>query len=324
LSGLRTRLGRIEASSHSCVSGYRGSLRQVCRWNPRRVLQVSSSKFVLRMSCPDRVGVVSQITSHLASCGANILEAHHFLEPVSRRSVLRLVFSPESATIEPQSFGARIDDAMHSFDAEWTLRDLSSRIRVVVAVSRQGHCLMSLLHRWSSGSLPVDIVAVVSNHEDQRRLAEWYGLPFHYLPIESGVKPIQERRILDVMERASADLLVLARYMQILTADACRALQGRAINIHHSFLPGFKGAKPYHQAYQRGVKLIGATAHYVTEDLDEGPIIEQAVERVDHACTPEQLATIGNEIESVVLNRAVQWHAESRLFQFGSRTVVLR
>jgi len=195
---------------------------------------------------------------------------------------------------------------------------------VLVAVSKQSHCLKSLLHRWEVGTLPVDIVGVVSNHETQRRLVEWHGLPFHHLPIEPGRKEEQEEKLLALFARLEADLLVLARYMQILSENACRELAGRAINIHHSFLPGFKGAKPYHQAFVRGVKLIGATAHYVNGDLDEGPIIEQAVERVDHTQSAEQLTTLGNEIESVVLNRAIQWHAEHRIFEFGNRTVVLR
>jgi formyltetrahydrofolate deformylase len=285
---------------------------------------VTRPNYVLRLSCPDRVGVVATVTTHLAGRGANILEAHHFLDPVSSRSVLRIVFEPDTPALDEAAFGTEFGEAMRPLGIEWTLRSLADRVRVVVAVSKQGHCLMSLLHRWSTGTLPVDIVAVVSNHEDQRRLTEWHALPFHHLPIGPDGKEAQERRLLDVFHAARGELLVLARYMQILTPAACRELKDRAINIHHSFLPGFKGAKPYHQAYQRGVKLIGATAHYVNEDLDEGPIIEQAVERVDHTCTSEQLTTIGNDIESVVLNRAVQWHAESRVFEFGNRTVVLR
>lgn len=280
--------------------------------------------YVLRVSCPDRVGVVATVTTALATRGANLLEAQHFLDPVSGRSVMRLVFETQGETLDAGSFDKDFGAVIQPLGMEWSLRDQTDRIRVVVAVSRQGHCLNSLLHRWSTGTLPVNIVAVVSNHEDQRRLTEWHGLPFHHLPIEAGRKEEQERRMLDVFAEQRGELLVLARYMQILTGAACRELKDRAINIHHSFLPGFKGAKPYHQAYQRGVKLIGATAHYVNEDLDEGPIIEQAVERVDHTLSPEQLTTLGNEIESVVLNRAVQWHAENRVFEFGNRTVVLR
>jgi len=270
------------------------------------------------------VGVVATVTSHLAGCGANILEAHHFLDSVSNRSVMRIVFETGGQPIDETVFSRDFGAAMQPLGIEWTLRDQADKVRVVIAVSKHGHCLNSLLHRWSTGTLPINIVAVVSNHEEQRRLTEWHGLPFHHLPIEPGRKAEQERRMLDLFASSRGELLVLARYMQVLTTGACRELKDRAINIHHSFLPGFKGAKPYHQAYQRGVKLIGATAHYVNEDLDEGPIIEQAVERVDHTLSPEQLTTIGNEIESVVLNRAVQWHAESRVFEFGNRTVVLR
>lgn len=281
-------------------------------------------KYLLTLSCPDRVGVVATATSVLARGGSNVLEAHHFRDPLSNRSVMRVVFEPRSAQFEAEEFSAEFAAATASLGLTWALRDLARRIRVVVAVSRQGHCLNSLLHRWSVGTLPIDLVAVVSNHDDQRRLVEWHGLPFYHLPIGPADKASHERKLLEMFKKYEGELLVLARYMQILSGDACRELAGRAINIHHSFLPGFKGAKPYHQAYERGVKLIGATAHYVNEQLDEGPIIEQAVERVDHTLTPEQLTTIGNEIESVVLNRAVQWHAESRVFEFGNRTVVLR
>jgi formyltetrahydrofolate deformylase len=195
---------------------------------------------------------------------------------------------------------------------------------VLLAVSRQGHCLNSILHRWSTGTLPIEVVAVVSNHQDMRSLAEWHGVPYHYLPIIDGRKAEQEQRMIELFERSDSELMVLARYMQILTPEACRYFEGRAINIHHSFLPGFKGAKAYHQAFTRGVKLIGATAHYVTTDLDEGPIIEQEVERVDHTLSPEDLTVIGSEMESVALNRAIKWHAERRVFRNGTKTVVLR
>jgi formyltetrahydrofolate deformylase len=194
----------------------------------------------------------------------------------------------------------------------------------LIAVSRWGHCLNTLLNSWKLGSLPVEIVGVVSNHEAMRSVVEWYGLAYHYLPVEPAGKNEQEARLLNLFADSEAELLVLARYMQILSDQACAVLTGKAINIHHSFLPGFKGARPYHQAHARGVKLIGATAHYVTSDLDEGPIIEQAVERVSHANTPEQLVEIGRDIESVVLQRAVHWHAEHRVLLNGNKTVVFR
>jgi len=268
--------------------------------------------------------VVASVTSYLADRGANVLEAQHFRDELSNRSVMRIVFELTSAAPSLEAISKGFDDVARRLQITWQLHDVARRTRVLVAVSKQGHCLNSLLHRWSVGSLPIEIVGVVSNHDDQRRLVEWHGLPYRHLPVKPEAKRDQELQILGVFQELNAELLVLARYMQILTSEMCQELAGRAINIHHSFLPGFKGARPYHQAYARGVKLIGATAHYVNDDLDEGPIIEQAVERVDHTLSPEQLTTLGNEIESVVLNRAVQWHAEHRIFEFGNRTVILK
>lgn len=282
-------------------------------------------RFILTLSCLDQVGIVAAVTSELAAHGALITEAQHHREPLSGHAVLHVVFEAGGAVpLDRERLVRDFTTVAQRFDMTWNIHDAAKRPRVLVAVSKQGHCLNSLLHRWEVKTLPVEVVGVVSNHETQRRLVEWHGLPFHYLPIAPGCKAEQEERLLALFTQLKADLLVLARYMQILTDRSCRALAGHAINIHHSFLPGFKGAKPYHQAYARGVKLIGATAHYVNEDLDEGPIIEQAIERVDHTMTAEQLETFGNEIESVVLNRAVQWHAEHRVFEFGNRTVVLR
>ena len=298
---------------------------------------MNDSQHILTLSCPDRVGIVAAVTTFLAERGANILEAQHFRDGLSSRSVLRIVFELASAAAPGlDAIATGFEDVARRLQITWELHDATRRTRVLVAVSKHGHCLSSLLHRWSVGTLPVEIVGVVSNHEDQRRLVEWHGLPFRYFPIASagsaaapapvaaGEKAAQELRMLAFFREMQAELLVLARYMQILSGTTCRELAGRAINIHHSFLPGFKGARPYHQAHARGVKLIGATAHYVNDDLDEGPIIEQVVERVDHSMSPEQLTTLGNEMESVALNRAVQWHAEHRIFEFGSRTVILK
>ena len=281
--------------------------------------------YVLTLSCPDAVGIVAAVTTNLAQHGALVTEAQHFREPVSSSSILRIVFESGRATaLDIERWTREFVKLAEQFQMTWKIRHAATRQRVLVAVSKEGHCLKSLLHRWEVGTLPVDIVGVVSNHETQRRLVEWHGLSYHYLPIEPQGKAAQEQRLLGLFRELTADLLVLARYMQILSSELCRELTGKAINIHHSFLPGFKGARPYHQAHARGVKLIGATAHYVNDDLDEGPIIEQAVERVDHTMDPEQLTTLGNEIESVVLNRAIQWHAEDRIFEFGNRTVILR
>jgi formyltetrahydrofolate deformylase len=205
----------------------------------------------------------------------------------------------------------------------WQIEDTAQRVRVLIAVSKLGHCLQDLLYHWRSGVMPVDIVGVVSNHTDLRGLVEWHQIPFFHLPVTDETRNEQEAAILELMSRYRVDLLVLARYMQILSNEMCRAISGRCINIHHSFLPSFKGARPYHQAYERGVKIIGATAHYVTPDLDEGPIIEQAVERVGHEHTPERFQEIGRDLEAIVLARAVRWHAERRILLDGQRSVIL-
>jgi formyltetrahydrofolate deformylase len=287
-------------------------------------MNAGKPSFVLTLSCPDAVGIVAAVTGFLAGHEALITEAQHFRDPPSNSTILRIVFKAGGALpLDIDRISHAFGEVASRFNMKWHIHDLAERLRVLVAVSKQGHCLKSLLHRWEVGTLHINIVGVVSNHEEQRRLVEWHNLPFHYLPIEQGRKEEQEHRLLALFDELEAELLVLARYMQILTSRACQKLAGRVINIHHSFLPGFKGARPYHQAYARGVKLIGATAHYVNDDLDEGSIIEQAVERVDHTMSAEQLTTLGNEIENVVLNRAVQWHAEHRIFEFAGRTVVL-
>ncbi len=286
-------------------------------------LAPSIRNYIVTMSCPDGTGIVAAITGFIAERGGLITEAAHFVDEFSDRSFMRTTFRGDQLP-EREELARRFGPVAQKFRMDWALHDATARCRVLVAVSKQGHCLNSLLHRWSIGVLPIDLVGVVSNHDTHRRLAEWYGLPFHHFPIENGRKVEQEGRILNLFDAEHCDLLVLARYMQVLTDEACRCLAGRCINIHHSFLPGFKGAKPYHQAYARGVKIIGATAHYATADLDEGPIIEQGVERVDHTMSPDDLVEMGHDLESVVLNRAVRWHAEHRIFTAGNRTVVLR
>ena len=285
---------------------------------------MSQTSYVLRLSCPDRVGVVATVTSHLASRGANILEAHHFLDTVSNRSVMRIVFETSGQPIDESAFSREFGAAMQPLGIEWSLRDQADKVRVVIAVSKHGHCLNSLLHRWSTDTLPINIVAVVSNHEEQRRLTEWHGLPFHHLPITPGRKEEQERRMLDLFAASRGELLVLARYMQVLDEELCRNFAGKILNIHHSFLPSFAGAKPYHQAHRRGVKLIGATCHFVTPELDEGPIVEQDVIRVDHSDTPEDMVQLGKDIEKVVLARGLRAVVEDRVLLAGHKTVVFR
>jgi len=282
--------------------------------------------FILTTACPDTTGIVAGISGFLASHNALITEAQHYDDPYRNTSFMRTVFHDNGKGMPSmEELDAKFSSSVgRQFNMKYHFHEVQRRCRVLLAVSRHGHCLNSILHRWSTGTLPIEVVAVASNHQDMRSLAEWHGVPYHYLPMIDGRKAEQEQRLIELFERADAELLVLARYMQILTPEACRYFEGRAINIHHSFLPGFKGAKAYHQAFERGVKQVGATAHYVTTDLDEGPIIEQEVERVDHTQSAEDITVIGSELESVVLNRAIKWHAERRVFRNGNKTVVLR
>ena len=284
--------------------------------------QSTCSNLVLKLSCEDQPGIVAAVASLFSLQGFNIRESSQFEDVhTSRffmRSVLESVEGPKSIAEVKSVFTA----VAQRYNMAWSIHNADAKPRVLIAVSQWGHCLNHLLNAQKQGSLPVEVSAVVSNHQDMADLCAWYQVPFHYLPVTAATKAEQEAKMLSLFEETESELLVLARYMQILSNDMCAALSERAINIHHSFLPGFKGAKPYHQAYDRGVKLIGATAHYVTADLDEGPIIEQAVERVNHAQTPEKLVEMGRDIEAVVLARAVRWHAEHRILLNGNKTVV--
>lgn len=286
------------------------------------------NKYVLTVSCPEANGIVRAVSDFLFQRGATISEAAQYRDPVIDRFFMRVEFEEVEADLPAP---ARLDEDFKTlaaqFGMQWQFFDLRNRPRVLLAVSRHGHCLTDLLHRWSSGALPADVVGVVSNHEDMRGITEWYGLDFHYLPLTAGSaqsKEAQESAMLEIIERKQVDLLALARYMQILSPRMCEAMAGRAINIHHSFLPGFKGANPYRQAYMRGVKIIGATAHYVTTDLDEGPIIEQAVERIDHNFDIDELVQIGRDAECAAFARAVKWHCEHRIIVNGNKTVVFK
>jgi formyltetrahydrofolate deformylase len=278
---------------------------------------------ILTLSCPDRTGIVFRVTGLLFESECNIVDAQQFGDEETGRFFLRVHFDmPDRATLP--ALQARFAELGRAYAMVWQIHDARQRARLLVLVSRQGHCLNDLLFRAHSRQLPVDIAAVASNHADFAALAASYGVPFHHLPVDNASRPAQEAALLELIQRERIDLVVLARYMQILSQDLCAALAGRAINIHHSFLPSFKGAQPYHQAHQRGVKIIGATAHYVTPDLDEGPIIEQDIARVDHAMTPRDLVRVGSDIESLVLARAVRRHVEHRILLNGHRTVVFR
>jgi formyltetrahydrofolate deformylase len=280
--------------------------------------------YVLTITCPDTVGIVAAVSGFLSECDCFITEAAQYGDPLSKRFFMRIVFIAGAMTAPRPEFEKRFTLVAARFQMIWALHDANRKARVVILVSKFGHCLNDLLHRYHTGSLAMDIPAVISNHPEMRSIVEWHGIPYHYLSVDRRDKAGQEARLMEIVERTDADLVVLARYMQILSPELCIHLQGRAINIHHSFLPSFKGAKPYHQAHTRGVKIIGATAHYITPDLDEGPIIEQSVERVDHTHTPDDLVAIGRDIENVVLSRAVRYHIEHRVLLNGSRTVVFK
>jgi formyltetrahydrofolate deformylase len=286
---------------------------------------MSRTGYILKASCPDTTGIVAAVTGFLAAREALILELTHFVDEAADRSFIRVEFEDDAANDhELGALGVAFRETVaRRYDMDFDFFASARKMRTLLAVSRQSHCINALLHRWRDGHLPIEITGVISNHEDQRTLAEWYELPYHHLPIEDGNKQAQEQRLLSLYEETGSELLVLARYMQILSPTACGHLAGQAINIHHSFLPGFKGARPYLQAFERGVKLIGATAHYVTNSLDEGPIIEQDVVRVNHAKKPDELEQMGQDVESTVLNRAVRWHAQHRVFENGNRTIVL-
>lgn len=280
--------------------------------------------YILTITCPDTVGIVAAVSGFLTENDAFITEAAQYGDPIARRFFMRIVFQAGALMPPRAELEKKFLAIAQRFQMIWQLHDGARRPRLLVLVSKFDHCLNDLLYRYRNGSLAVEIPAVVSNHRDLERMVEWHGIPFHYLPVGNDNKRAQEAKILEMVERLQVDLVVLARYMQILSQPMCEALKWRAINIHHSFLPSFKGAKPYHQAHARGVKIIGATAHYVTPDLDEGPIIEQAVERVDHTHTPDDLVAIGRDIENVVLSRAVRYHIEHRVLANGHKTVVFK
>ncbi len=286
-------------------------------------MSLPNPSFVLTLSCADRPGIVAAIATRLAGNGCNITDSAQFGDVKSGRFFMRVSFSA------PEGFNREdawklLAPAFAQFDMTAEVYAHSQKARVLILVSKFGHCLNDLLYRHAIGALPIEIPAIVSNHRTFYQLAASHGIPFHYLPVTPETKKKQERRLLEIIEEEKIELVVLARYMQVLSEMLCAKLAGRAINIHHSFLPSFMGAKPYHQAHARGVKLIGATAHYVTPALDEGPIVEQEVARVDHSMQPEELVTIGRDIECVVLARAVKWHVEHRVLLNGSRTVVFR
>jgi len=286
-------------------------------------MPAAPARFVLTLSCRDRRGIVAAVANCIASQECNIVESAQYGDPVSERFFMRVAFAaPDEVTAE--SFGGAFNPVATGFDFDWELHDLAVKPRVLVLVSSFGHCLNDLLYRHTIGQLPMELVAVVSNHQTMRRRVEADGLSYLYMPVTAETKPAQEAELATLILKERIDLVVLARYMQILSAELANPLVGRIINIHHSFLPSFVGARPYHRAHERGVKLIGATAHYVTAELDAGPIIEQDVERVDHSMSVEQIIATGRDVEAMVLARAVRFHLDHRVLINDGRTVVFR
>ena len=279
--------------------------------------------FVLVLDCPDQPGIVHAVSGFLVRHGGNILESQQYGDQFTGRFFMRIDFATEGA-VRVEDLRSEFAEVAARFRMRFELWDAKAPYRTLIMVSKHLHCLNDLLFRHSTGALQIDIPVVVSNHPDAEQLVRSYGLDFAHVPVTPDTKPAAEAELVRLVKEHDVDLVVLARYMQVLSDELCRELSGRAINIHHSFLPSFKGAKPYHQAYDRGVKLVGATAHYVTGDLDEGPIIEQDVMRVDHNHTQEQLVAAGRDVEAQVLSRAVRWHSESRVLLNGHRTVVFR
>jgi formyltetrahydrofolate deformylase len=283
---------------------------------------MTASRYVLTLTCPDRPGIVHAVSTYLLGNGCTIMDCQQFIERQAGKFFMRVEFEALDPQTTIDTLRAGFAQVPEQFSMEWRLLDAGRRQRILIMVSKFGHCLNDLLFRAYNGGLDVEVAAVVSNHEDLRYLAGTYGVPYHHIPVTPDTKPAAEKALLELVDDLGVDLVVLARYMQILSADLCKELEGRAINIHHSMLPSFKGARPYYQAHARGVKLVGATAHYVTPDLDEGPIIEQEVARIDHSMTAAEATTLGRDVECLALSRAVRWHTENRVLLDGNRTVV--
>jgi formyltetrahydrofolate deformylase len=283
----------------------------------------TSDRYILTLHCPDDRGIVAAVANFLLEQNCNITESAEFHSVEAKRFFMRVVFTSETGQ-DLETLRAGFAPIGERFGMDWNLYDAAAKVRTILMVSRFGHALNDLLFRLDIGALPIEVAAIVANHPDFQKMAEMRGIPFVHIPVPKGGKEEAERQLLDLYQRENCELIVLARYMQVISDTLSAKLHGNIINIHHSFLPSFKGAKPYHQAHARGVKMIGATGHYVTADLDEGPIIEQDVQRVTHAMSADQMVAAGRDIESIVLGRAVTWHAERRVLLWGNRTVVFR
>lgn len=282
-------------------------------------------EYVMTLSCPDRAGIVHAVTGFLFLNGCNIVENSQYEDPSTSTFFMRTRFTVDSTSSDGDTLSDDFSTSVaREFAMSFRMTDPTKPMKLLIMVSKFGHCLNDLLYRVSAGESSAQVVAVVSNHPDLAHIADSYDIPFHHVPVGAGTKSSSEQKLLALIDELGVELVILARYMQVLSSNLCKKLDGRAINIHHSMLPSFKGARPYHQAYERGVKLVGATAHYVTENLDEGPIIEQEVTRIDHSLSAEEVTALGRNNESAALSRAVRWHVENRVLLHGHRTVILR
>ena len=287
-------------------------------------MNASTPSFILTITCPDTVGIVAAVAGYLRDQNFFVEESSHYGDRDTGNFFSRTRFSANGESWSEDEFRAGFNAISEKFKMQWEVHSTSKLPRVIIMVSKHDHCLNDLLYRYRTGTLCMEIAAVVSNHDDLRSLVEWHKVPYHHIPVTPDTKLAAEQQLIEMVAETDTDVIVLARYMQVLSDQLCARLPGQIINIHHSFLPGFKGARPYHKAHERGVKLIGATAHYVTCDLDEGPIIEQMVERVDHTCDVNHLTAVGRDVEAITLARAVKYHIEQRVFLNGIRTVVFR
>ncbi len=281
-----------------------------------------SKEFILRVQCPDKYGIVAQVSSTLNKSNLFILDSAHYGDPENKSFFMRAKLIYSKKELDLSNFSKFFEKECKSLKMKWSIKESTYKPNTAIFVSKYGHCLQDLMYRVDSGILPMNVSCIISNHKDHQKIAKWHDIPFFYIPVNKKNKAQSEKEIRKILNQLDIDLLILARYMQILSDSMCKDFYGKIINIHHSFLPSFKGAKPYHQAYEKGVKILGATAHYVSSELDEGPIIEQSVERVDHAKTPKDLELIGRDLESITLAKAVKYHIERRIFINNSKTVI--
>ncbi len=281
-----------------------------------------SKEYILRVKCPDRYGIVAKISTTLNKSNLFILDSAHYGDPENKYFFMRAKLIYSKNELDINKFSKYFDKECKSLKMNWSIKEAGYKPNTAIFVSKYGHCLQDLIYRVDSGILPMNISCIISNHKDHEKLADWHKIPFYYIPVNKNNKEQAEKETRKILKELNIDLIILARYMQILSDKMCKDFFGQIINIHHSFLPSFKGAKPYHQAYQKGVKILGATAHYVSSDLDEGPIIDQSVDRVDHSKTPKDLELIGRDLESITLARAVKYHLERRVFINNSKTVI--